>query len=105
MKISDLCKREVDGWDRMNFPGQMCFIHRDYGMSLHASVKEAGTLHVSIAPVRTLREDLSHEEHCFLMLEKTPEILTAFFDKRTFRRMPQSPMKPNANHYFSDIEN
>ncbi len=110
MKIKDLCKEKVDGWDGFEIAGQMAFINIKYGITLHASIKSLAEnehekiLHVSIGPIRSAREDLNDEEHCSFMLEKTPKILTDFFDKRTFQRMPPNPGRPDINHYLSGLE-
>ena len=84
--LTDLCKSEVEGWEPFPlYSDQLTFVHREYGMSLNVSVtQDKKFMHVSIGPVRKFREDLNDEEHASLILEKTPETLTQFFEARRF---------------------
>lgn len=107
MKITDLCKTEVDDWQKMEFEGQssdqLNFFHALYGISFHASIRDDNTLHVSVGPIRNCRPDFTDEEHAFFILKKTPEILMLFCGERSFQHMPPHPAKPDVNHYFSKL--
>lgn len=110
--------KSKEGWDEIPlFAGTLNLLRQD-GVSVQASVREAGpiifamrrmhsdkakVIHVSIGPLRGCREDLSDEEHNAFILEETPKILTQLFgEDHTFQRMPADSRKPDVNHYYSE---
>ena len=114
--ISTYCRQEVEGWDKL--PPQMvvappgeeefyCGFMRKDGVHLMASVKDYGrlqTVHVSLAPVRFYRPDLTDEEHLEYIYEVTPDVVESFFGDRRFARQPDDPRRPQVKHYFAVLE-
>lgn len=115
--ISTYCRQEVEGWDKL--PPEMVlapageeefycgFMRRHDGVHLMASVKDYGslqTVHVSLAPVRFYRPDLTTEEHLEYIYDITPDAVESFFGDRRFARQPDDPRRPEVKHYFAVLE-
>lgn len=102
------CIQEVPGWSKLPplLPDedQCTFICVEYGMHFLTSIKNYGALqyiHVSIASVRSLRLDLTEQQHLDLIFDATVEAIEKFFPKRQFARMPEDIKRPQVKHYFS----
>lgn len=106
MKIFDFCKQDVDGWAPFPvFADTVSLVNKD-GIHFLASLKVVEgkqVIHVSLAVVAAIRKVYDVEKNRTFLLEQTPGILTTFFEKRVFERVPPSDLAPETNHYFSTI--
>lgn len=117
--ISDYCKQDVEGWNILpdilpnftnsNMPNkEISFLRIVDGVHLMASIKNYGDMeciHVSLAPIRTLRKDWTEEDHIGHIFDIAYEVIKSFFGAKQFLRKPDSPDHPLVKHYFYVFDN
>lgn len=108
LKIEDFCKMPNEGgWETIPFipiDDMLIFLRRD-GVQLSASIKmdQKRVIHASISPMRSLRSDLSDEEHRSYLIEQADAVLQAFFENLDFKQQPCDPVNPHHLHYYAEI--
>jgi hypothetical protein len=110
--------KKVDGWDEFPnvwFPflkegeGEYfrSFGNRSLGIQMTVDtlrvLNDKVILHVSMAPIFSLREDITKEALIEEISEKASNILVSFFGDLKFERMPDDPKSPHVRHYYHYI--
>jgi hypothetical protein len=109
MKITDFCKSEVEGWDRIpdefllaDRPDQSIGFLRQDGLNVIASIKE-DHIHLSIAAMESLLPNLNAEQRLLFAESKTGEIMTTFFGDRKWEKLPNDPRRPHIRQHQSRL--
>ncbi len=113
--ISDYCNSNVDGWNLLpdilkpqENESSCGFMRIKDGIHLMASIKDYGDMqciHVSLAPIRTLRKDWTEEDHVGHIFDIAYEVIKSFFGDKQFLRTPDSPDHPLVKHYIYFFDN
>lgn len=111
--ISDYCKQDVEGWNILpdilpdilpNMPNkEISFLRIVDGIHLMVSIKDFGAIeciHVSLAPIRSLKKDWTDDDHMGHIFDITYEVIKSFFGDRQFLRTPDDPDHTLVKHYF-----
>lgn len=115
--ISVYCKQDVHGWAKLSMefclpkPGQedftCSFLSESLGLQLLATIENLGSLqqiHVSIAPVKYYRPELSDVEFVQEIQSKAGNIIESFFGDLVFCRAPDDQRRLTVKHFFHIIE-
>lgn len=107
--ISHYCKDELFGWHRIPVDNILdkkfsCCFFRDDGVQLTATVRDTGSvqlIHVSLAPIKSMRPKLQMDELVQEILSETYDILQYFFPDKKFVKAPNDTHAPYVKHYFT----
>lgn len=108
-RIEDYLTRVPPGWDELiipMIPESRNFICREKGVQVVVGIKETPlpVIHVSVAPVYSLKADLSPAKLRMHILLNVGSIIAEFFGQRKFAMQPDDPRKPDVKHYFHVLE-
>jgi len=111
--INEYCRQEALGWHKMpvTFAAPVgeeeytCVFARNDGIQFCATVKECPkVIHVTLAPVKSLRLEMDMNELVKYVQDEAAEVLETFFGTRVFLKAPDDKRYPNAKHYFHMLE-
>ena len=103
-KIEDYVNIPEDWHALGNIVPEYSFFNYDLGLQIIMSIDNHGFLnciHVSIAPIRSLKKCSSEKEYEELIVRKAPEIIHSFFGEREFARAPSDSKNPTNKHFFA----
>lgn len=94
-----------EGWHNLEgIVAEYSFFNYDLGLQIVMSIDNHGFLnciHVSIAPIRSLKKCSSEKEYEKLIVMNAPEIIHSFFGDREFARAPNDARYPTNKHFFA----